>query len=912
MNINVVTRIRPRGSNPAQKLSGNPDEYFSVDKYDMSLQLKLPLKADIDESVLYRPEAESQHRKRDFKFNFSHILDEESTQEDVFDKLCLKPLNNVIEGYNATIFAFGQTGSGKTYTITGHPSDYTKRGLMPRALEYIFDKLDAMKCETEVTISYLQIYQGVGYDLLGVDAREFEEKRRSVTLDDLPRVKQLEDSDKQINLRGLSTKRAQNVGEALEILFNGDCNRIVVATPQNNASSRSHCVFTLHLRTRQEGSDVVRHSKLNFVDLAGSERVHRTMADGTILQEAKYINGSLFSLEQVIHKLSAKSRLSRRGNKKAAKKIHVPYRTNLLTMVLRDSLGGNSVTSMLATISVEPNNIPETISTCTFAMNVAEIKNNAMVNEDLDPRLVIKRLKRENAQLKAEIVQMREALAGNGNIFVTENQELKAEIAQLKQEISKLRIQSAGSPGTETNIEQQRDSVKPDSSTSPGASYEELERLKRLVRQRDTEIDILTEMLDEQGGAMGTVKSGSHTRRKSDERVSVVDVYDIDKRYRVSQGDKYRDSRDTEEEYDSYEREEKRETKRPIISKPERKEYIPEEEQYRDVEIAQPSSSDFAYLSNTNPLSLSPSILDDRKALFDAFYTGYYDKEAIERTRTMLKERYAQAKDLARVVKEMRDVLEHHRHILLAIPSEDGQMAASEAEQSASRQYISLNKPKYNDSVAKLKKLKSEVEHIQAILDRGKKQIQTHFSQWLEYCAESLAEREEQEEEKRLRIQQEHDRAIMMRGADIGRRESSTWSGDTSESARSSVGSSADSSGKYERKTVGSSTYSGKRGADEDKRKPSRSTWEQYTTRAEDVYKGREYPKRTHSGTGGQRTSMYEADSLARSGHFSSPTSARDAGYESPPKYKPYVKSSSHSVSSRSVSTGDEKLDSEI
>lgn len=149
---------------------------------------------------------------------------------------------------------------------------------------------------------------------------------------DLPKVSMMEDEDGNMHMRNLSMHPAFNEEEALNLLFLGDTNRAIAETPMNLASSRSHCIFSILLEARKNGSDVIRRSKLHLVDLAGSERVHKTNSAGKILNEAKHINSSLHYLEMVIVALQEKS--SRGRN-------HIPYRNSMMTSVLRDSLGGN-------------------------------------------------------------------------------------------------------------------------------------------------------------------------------------------------------------------------------------------------------------------------------------------------------------------------------------------------------------------------------------------------------------------------------------------------------------------------------------------------------------------------------------------------------------------------------------------
>lgn len=198
-----------------------------------------------------------------------------------------------------------------------------------------------------------------------------------------------------MHLRNLSMHMAASEEEALNLLFLGDTNRAIAETPMNLASSRSHCIFTISIEARPHGSDTIRRSKFHLVDLAGSERAHKTGSAGQVLRESKYINTSLHFLEVCIMALGEK--------KKRKKDAFVPYRNSVMTSVLRDSLGGNCKTAMIATISSEESQTAESISTCRFAQRVALVENKAYVNEEMDPLTVIKRLKGQITELNAEI-----------------------------------------------------------------------------------------------------------------------------------------------------------------------------------------------------------------------------------------------------------------------------------------------------------------------------------------------------------------------------------------------------------------------------------------------------------------------------------------------------------------------------
>jgi kinesin family protein 6/9 len=189
-----------------------------------------------------------------------------------------------------------------------------------------------------VNVSYLEIYNDSGYDLL-------DENHATKSLFDLPKVRMYEVSDEQFVLKNLSVHRAENEEDALNLLFIGDTNRVVSETPKNDASTRSHCIFIIHLEGQKMGEDVKTTSKLHLVDLSGSERPSQTGIDGKTLEEAKNINLSLHFLAQVIEHLNEKAK----GNPVA----HIPYRNSMMTMVLRDSLGGNCKTKMIATVSLQ-------------------------------------------------------------------------------------------------------------------------------------------------------------------------------------------------------------------------------------------------------------------------------------------------------------------------------------------------------------------------------------------------------------------------------------------------------------------------------------------------------------------------------------------------------------------------------
>jgi kinesin family protein 6/9 len=211
-----------------------------------------------------------------------------------------------------------------------------------------------------------------------------DENHSSKKLEDLPKVIPRETQDEEIILSGLSIHKAQSEEDALNLLFIGDTNRVVCETPKNDASTRSHCIFIIIIEARRANSDVKTVSRIHLVDLSGSERIGKTGVEGKLATEAKGINLSLHYLEQVIVCLNKRAQ---------GENIHIPYRNSLMTLVLRDSLGGNCKTKMVATISAQQDDIDESICTCRFASRVAMIKNYVVKNEAVDPGVIIERLK---------------------------------------------------------------------------------------------------------------------------------------------------------------------------------------------------------------------------------------------------------------------------------------------------------------------------------------------------------------------------------------------------------------------------------------------------------------------------------------------------------------------------------------
>ncbi|EDV20258.1 uncharacterized protein TRIADDRAFT_61256 [Trichoplax adhaerens] len=657
------------------------------------------------------------NNKRDnFRFKFNKIFDQNAKQEEVFEYVAKPVLQNVLLGYNGTVFAYGQTGSGKTFTITGGAERYTDRGLIPRTISYLFQEYQKnVDSEYTTHVSYLEIYNQCGYDLL-------DPRHNASKLEDLPKVSLLEDNNSNIHLKNLSIHQANSEEEALNLLFLGDTNRMIAETPMNQASTRSHCIFTIHMSIRETGSDTIRRSKFHLVDLAGSERVAKSNIGGTILTEAKYINLSLHFLEQVIISLSEKSR------------THIPYRNSMMTSVLRDSLGGNCMTSMIATCSVEKKNLDETITTCRFAQRVALIKNEALLNEEVDPKLMVVRLKSEIQRLKEELA----IATGNQSTDPLVEQEIDrcralvdSYIADSDPEailsvggdmrkitlcykIFKDKVLQGGpsKSGDNTQGENEDDEMPVNSARTS----KEVQRLTDLLQQRDNEINILVTMLKKEKQRAAVAVAHSKTKIESD--TSPRDS-------RITQSK----SLDTKQ----YHHEESRASYR----KETKHERSPSNEKQ-----AEPRHN-----------RIYGDMSKGRQEAFDIFRRDYANNSAIDDKKRILKQKYAEAKaqgealnDCKMQINNCKQQIEKYRigKAMKGLNGREINSADLEDQEQFLRDKLQAEKSRYKDIFGHLKVLKTEIEHLQHLLDKARLKLQQDFEVWWQKQTQSQGIQQEQ------------------------------------------------------------------------------------------------------------------------------------------------------------------------
>ncbi|XP_030432676.1 kinesin-like protein KIF7 isoform X1 [Gopherus evgoodei] len=323
------------------------------------------------------PETNEVTLGRNRHFHFDAVFTESSNQESVYGA-CVQPLVEAFfEGFNVTVFAYGQTGSGKTYTI-GEASvssiNEDEQGIIPRAMAETFKLIDENDLiDYTVRVSYLEVYKEEFQDLLQVETASKDIQIR-------------EDDKGNIVLYGVKETEVEGLDEVLSLLEMGNTVKHTGATHINTQSSRSHTIFTvimeqrrgagrltqltLHDRASALASGQVLASKFHFVDLAGSERVVKTGNTGERLKESIQINSGLLALGNVISALGDPRR----------KCSHIPYRDSKITRILKDSLGGNAQTVMIACVSPSSSDFDESLNTLNYASRAQNIKNKAMVN----------------------------------------------------------------------------------------------------------------------------------------------------------------------------------------------------------------------------------------------------------------------------------------------------------------------------------------------------------------------------------------------------------------------------------------------------------------------------------------------------------------------------------------------------
>ncbi|KAL9645016.1 hypothetical protein ABK040_004509 [Willaertia magna] len=371
----------------------------------------------------------TRHTYNKRKFIFDEIFSEETSQEAIYNVTSKDAIDDVFNGYHATIFVYGQTSTGKTFTISNNEAPPELQGIIPRSIRDIFRRIQ-LDNENEYTVkmSYIQIYMETIQDLLMPENKNLQIR---------------EDNESGVYIDGVSSKVIANVDEYIKLYTEGDINRVTALTKLNASSSRSHACLIVNIEKRKkiENNNVetledrkVTRANLYLVDLAGSERLKKTEAEGIRKKEANYINLSLTTLGIVIHSLEVNN-------------PHIPYRDSKLTRLLQDSLGGNGKTRIIITVGPCSIHNQETITSLLFGQRAMNVKTQPKVNQAVDYKALSIKLQAQLEELETKystlegdllgLVEENERLGTNLNILTTENTEMKRKIRTFEVEGAK-------------------------------------------------------------------------------------------------------------------------------------------------------------------------------------------------------------------------------------------------------------------------------------------------------------------------------------------------------------------------------------------------------------------------------------------------------------------------------------------
>ncbi|XP_061096949.1 kinesin-like protein KIF14 [Conger conger] len=406
--VTVAVRVRPFNSREKTK---NGQQVIFMDNQETTVQ---------------HPDSKQSYT---FNYDFSFCSIDKAdpnfaSQKTVYEKLARPLLERAFEGFNTCLFAYGQTGSGKSYTMMGFGEE---AGVTPRFCEELFSRVtdsqnDQVTCRLEM--SYFEVYNERIHDLL-VMRDEQGEKKLPLRVREHPVFGPY--------VADLSTNVVSSYADIQGWLQLGNKQRATAATGMNDKSSRSHSVFTLVMtQTKTEFVEEEEHdhtitSRINLVDLAGSERCSSAQTSEDRLREGASINKSLLTLGKVISALSEQCQ--------SRKKVFTPYRESVLTWLLKESLGGNSKTAMIATLSPAACSVEETLSTLRYARQARLIINIAKVNEDNNAKL-IRELKAEVEKLKAAQMSAKGVEPENMRLFQQEIAALKTQLTQQEREMA--------------------------------------------------------------------------------------------------------------------------------------------------------------------------------------------------------------------------------------------------------------------------------------------------------------------------------------------------------------------------------------------------------------------------------------------------------------------------------------------
>ncbi|XP_058635698.1 kinesin-like protein KIF1A isoform X9 [Onychostoma macrolepis] len=481
-SVKVAVRVRPFNSR------------------EMSKESKCIIQMSGNTTTIINPKAPKETKSFNFDYSYwSHTSPEDinyASQQQVFRDIGEEMLLHAFEGYNVCIFAYGQTGAGKSYTMMGK-QEKDQQGIIPLLCEDLFTKINDKNTDNNlsysVEVSYMEIYCERVRDLLNPKNKGNLRVREHPLLG--PYVEDL------------SKLAVTSYNDIQDLMDSGNKARTVAATNMNETSSRSHAVFNIIFTQKRHDSETdntsEKVSKISLVDLAGSERADSTGAKGTRLKEGANINKSLTTLGKVISALAEVDSGSNKNKKKKKVESFIPYRDSVLTWLLRENLGGNSRTAMVAALSPADINYDETLSTLRYADRAKQIRCNAVINEDPNNRLV-RELKEEVSRLKdllyaqglGDIIEMTNAMTG-----MSPSPSLSA-LSSRAGSIGSLHDRIMFSPGSEEAIERLKETEKIIAELNE-TWEEKLRRTEAIRMDREALLAEMGVAMREDGGTVG-------------------------------------------------------------------------------------------------------------------------------------------------------------------------------------------------------------------------------------------------------------------------------------------------------------------------------------------------------------------------------------------------------------------------
>uniref|UniRef100_A0A8C2CGB4 plus-end-directed kinesin ATPase n=1 Tax=Cyprinus carpio TaxID=7962 RepID=A0A8C2CGB4_CYPCA len=480
-SVKVAVRVRPFNSR------------------EMGKESKCIIQMSGNTTTIINPKQPKESKSFNFDYSYwSHTTPEDvnyACQKQVYKDIGEEMLLHAFEGYNVCIFAYGQTGAGKSYTMMGK-QEKDQEGIIPLLCEDLFSKISDNNDNSmsySVEVSYMEIYCERVRDLLN------PKNKGNLRVREHPLMGPY--------VEDLSKLAVTSYNDIQDLMDSGNKARTVAATNMNETSSRSHAVFNIIFTQKRCDSDTdntsEKVSKISLVDLAGSERADSTGAKGTRLKEGANINKSLTTLGKVISALAEVDSAPNKNKKKKKVESFIPYRDSVLTWLLRENLGGNSRTAMVAALSPADINYDETLSTLRYADRAKQIRCNAVINEDPNNRLV-RELKEEVSRLKdllyaqglGDIIEMTNAMTG-----MSPSPSLSA-LSSRAGSIGSLHDRIMFSPGSEEAIERLKETEKIIAELNE-TWEEKLRRTEAIRMEREALLAEMGVAMREDGGTVG-------------------------------------------------------------------------------------------------------------------------------------------------------------------------------------------------------------------------------------------------------------------------------------------------------------------------------------------------------------------------------------------------------------------------